>query len=104
MLFIKSVSSLKPMFDRVLVQRFKPSTQTASGLYIPEAATNTKWYKAEVISVGPGFPNPQTGELVPVSVKPGDQVMLTGFGGSPIKVEDQEYYLIRDTEIVAKLE
>lgn len=80
----------------------KPKTQTASGIYIPEKNTE-KLNEADVLAVGPGLPDARTGNLVEVSVKAGDRVLLPPFGGSSVKIGDEEYLLFRDSEILAKL-
>ncbi|KAI5962176.1 hsp10 [Candida pseudojiufengensis] len=100
---LKSAQALKPLFDRVLVQRLKPATKTASGLYIPEK-NQEKLNQATVISVGPGMTNTTTGEVIPVSVQTGDKVLLPAYGGNPIKVGEEEYLLFTDKEILAKIE
>ncbi|KAF7426390.1 GroES chaperonin family protein [Pleurotus pulmonarius] len=99
----KSIKSLVPLFDRVLVQRFKAETKTATGIFLPTSATNSPLPEATVIAVGPGALD-RDGKLVPTSVKAGDRVLLPGWGGSPIKVGDEEYHLFKDSEILAKIQ
>lgn len=93
---------MKPLFDRVLVQRLKPATQTSSGIYIPEK-NQEKLNQGTVIAAGPGATD-ANGKIVPVSVQAGDKVLLPSFGGSPVKVGDEEYLLYSDREILAKIE
>ena len=62
--------------------------KTASGLYLPSAATSAPPPEAIIIAVGPGAPN-REGVVVPVSVKAGDRVVLPGFGGVPVKVGEE---------------
>ncbi|KAM6499359.1 hsp10-like protein [Amanita muscaria] len=99
----KSIKSLIPLLDRVLVQRFKPETKTASGIFLPSSSTNNPLPEATVIAVGPGAPNKE-GKVVPTQVKAGDRVLLPGWGGNTIKVGEEEYYLFRDNEILAKIQ
>ncbi|KIM62730.1 hypothetical protein SCLCIDRAFT_1214841 [Scleroderma citrinum Foug A] len=99
----KSIRALAPLLDRVLVQRFKPETQTATGIFLPSSSTSTPLPEATVIAVGPGAPNKE-GEVVPTSVKPGDRVLLPGWGGNSIKVGEEEYFLFKDSEILAKIQ
>ncbi|KAK6199567.1 chaperonin 10-like protein [Scheffersomyces amazonensis] len=103
MSFLKSAQSLKPLFDRVLVQRLKPATKTASGIYIPEK-NQEKLNQGTVVAAGPGVANSSTGELIPTAVKAGDRVLLPNYGGSPVKVGEEEYLLYTDKEILAKIE
>lgn len=100
---MKNINNLKPLFDRVLVQRIKPATQTTSGIYIPEK-NQEKLNEGTVVASGPGVTDPSSGKLIPVSVQPGDKVLLPNFGGSPVKVGEEEYLLYTDREILAKIE
>lgn len=100
---MKNVNNLKPLFDRVLVQRLKPATQTSSGIYIPEK-NQEKLNQGTIVAAGPGATDANTGKLIPLSVQVGDNVLLPNFGGSPVKVGDEEYYLYTDREILAKIE
>ncbi|GHJ90003.1 hypothetical protein NliqN6_6405 [Naganishia liquefaciens] len=100
----KNIKSLAPLLDRVLVQRFKPETKTATGIFLPSSATQNPLPEATVIAVGPGAPRKDgSGEVQPVSVKPGDRVLLPGWGGNAIKLGEDEYFLFKDSEILAKI-
>ncbi|KAJ2916091.1 hypothetical protein MD484_g4336, partial [Candolleomyces efflorescens] len=98
----KSIRSVVPLLDRVLVQRFKAETKTATGIFLPTSATTNPLPEATVIAVGPGAPN-KDGTIVPTAVKAGDRVLLPGWGGNAIKVGEEEYYLFKDSEILAKI-
>ncbi|KAF8522581.1 hsp10-like protein [Hysterangium stoloniferum] len=102
-LTFKSIKSVVPLLDRVLVQRFKPETKTAAGIFIPTSATTSPLPEATVIAVGPGAPNKE-GVVVPPNVKPGDRVLLPGWGGNSIKLGEDEYHLFKDAEILAKIQ
>ncbi|PBK86268.1 Cpn10-domain-containing protein [Armillaria gallica] len=99
----KSIKAVVPLLDRVLVQRFKPETKTASGLFLPTSSTTTPLPEATVIAVGPGAPD-KDGAVVPTQVKAGDRVLLPGWGSNSIKVGDEEYFLFKDAEILAKIQ
>jgi len=99
----KSIKSLVPLLDRVLVQRFKPESKTAAGIFLPQSSTNNPLPEATVISVGPGAPDKE-GKIVPTSVQAGDKVLLPGWGGNSIKLGEEEYFLFRDSEILAKIQ
>lgn len=99
---LKSAKSIVPLMDRVLVQRIKAQAKTASGLYLPEKNVE-KLNQAEVVAVGPGFNDANGNKVVP-QVKVGDQVLIPQFGGSTIKLgNDDEVILFRDAEILAKI-
>lgn len=93
---LKSIRSLAPLLDRVLVQRIKPEAKTATGIFLPETAVK-ELNEAKVLAVGPGAFD-KSGNRVAVSVQPGDKVLIPQFGGSPIKVGEEEYSLFRDHE------
>ncbi|CAO1635799.1 unnamed protein product [Sympodiomycopsis kandeliae] len=99
---IRSIASVKPLLDRVLLQRFKAAEKTASGLFLPSSATSSPLPEASVIATGPGAPN-KDGQVQPTSVKVGDKVLLPSWGGQSIKVGDEEYLLVKDSEILAKI-
>lgn len=91
---------LIPLLDRVLVQRFIPETKTKGGILLPEKA-QSKVQSATVVAVGPGA-RTEKGDLVPVTVKAGDKVLLPEYGGTKIEIEDKEFYLFRDGDILGK--
>ncbi|PPR02882.1 hypothetical protein CVT24_002304 [Panaeolus cyanescens] len=99
---LTSIKSVVPLFDRVLVQRFKPETKTATGIFLPTSATSNPLPEATVIAVGPGAPN-KDGKFIQPAVKAGDRVLLPSWGGSTIKVGEEEYCLFKDSEILAKI-
>ncbi|KAK8145149.1 10 kDa heat shock protein [Beauveria asiatica] len=98
---IRSIRALAPLLDRVLVQRIKAETKTASGIFLPEASVE-KLNEAKVIAVGPGALN-KSGARLPMGVAVGDRVLIPQFGGSPVKAGEEEYQLFRDSEILAKI-
>ncbi|KAK0553384.1 mitochondrial heat shock protein Hsp10 [Tilletia horrida] len=99
---IRSIKSIVPLLDRVLVQRFKPEQKTASGLFLPSSATSSPLPEATVLAAGPGA-HDKDGKLIPVSVKAGDKILLPSWGGNSLKVGEEEYLLVRDSEILAKI-
>ncbi|KAF2198896.1 10 kDa heat shock protein, mitochondrial [Delitschia confertaspora ATCC 74209] len=98
---LKSIRSIAPLLDRVLVQRIKAETKTAGGIFLPESAVK-ELNEAKVLAVGPGGFN-KDGQRMEPSVKPGDKVLVPQYGGSPIKVGEEEYSLFRDHELLAKI-
>ncbi|GAD94773.1 mitochondrial heat shock protein Hsp10 [Paecilomyces lecythidis] len=98
---LRSIKNLAPLLDRVLVQRIKPEAKTASGIILPESSVK-EINEASVLAVGPGAVD-RNGNKIPMSVSPGDKVLIPQFGGSPVKVGEDEYHLFRDSEILAKI-
>lgn len=91
---------LIPLLDRVLVERFAPEVKTKGGIMIPEKA-GAKVHSGTVVATGPGGRN-ESGSTIPVSVKEGDKVLLPEYGGQKVEIENKEYFLFRDTDILAK--
>ncbi|KAI0017485.1 GroES-like protein [Xylariomycetidae sp. FL0641] len=98
---MRSIKSLVPLLDRVLVQRIKAETKTAGGIFLPESSVK-ELNEAKVLAVGPGALNKEGGR-VPMGVATGDRVLIPQFGGSPVKVGEDEFHLFRDSEILAKI-
>ncbi|KAJ3049943.1 10 kDa chaperonin [Rhizophlyctis rosea] len=89
-----------PLLDRVLVQRVKAAERTKSGLFIPEKAQENQ-NEGIVVAVGPGARG-KDGQVQPVSVKEGERVLLPQYGGSTVKLDGNEYLLLKDEELLAK--
>ncbi|MCJ1291128.1 hypothetical protein MMC34_002671 [Xylographa carneopallida] len=94
---LKSIKSLAPLLDRILVQRIKAETKTAGGIFLPESSVK-ELNEAKVLAVGPGGLD-KDGKRIAPSVAPGDKVLIPQYGGSPVKVGDEEYSLFRDHEV-----
>ncbi|MGH0165402.1 UNVERIFIED_CONTAM: hypothetical protein FKN15_048717 [Acipenser sinensis] len=89
-----------PLFDRVLVERLAAETVTKGGIMLPEKSQG-KVLQATVLAVGPGNKT-KAGDLQPVSVKAGDRVLLPEYGGTKVTLDDKEYFLFRDGDILGK--
>ncbi|XP_036396269.1 10 kDa heat shock protein, mitochondrial-like isoform X2 [Megalops cyprinoides] len=89
-----------PLFDRVLVERLAAEMVTKGGIMLPEKSQG-KVLQATVMAVGPGSVN-KNGNLLPVSVKVGEKVLLPEYGGTKVILEDKEYFLFRDGDILGK--
>ncbi|KAB5572428.1 heat shock protein [Coniochaeta sp. 2T2.1] len=98
---IRSIKSLVPLLDRVLVQRIKAETKTASGIFLPESSVK-ELNEGKVLAVGPGALD-KDGKRLPMGVNSGDRVLIPQYGGSPVKVGEEEFHLFRDSEILAKI-
>ena len=95
--------NLKPLSDRVLIKPMEAEEMTKSGLVIPETARKERPQEGEVIAVGPGKVG-QDGKTIPMSVKAGDKVIFSKYGGSEIKIDDQEYLVMREEDILAVID
>ena len=94
--------SLKPLGDRVLVKPDAAEQKTASGLYIASNAQE-KPQRGTVVAVGTGKVNDK-GERMSIDVKPGDTVIYGKFGGNEVKVDGEDYLLMRADDIYAIVE
>ena len=97
---LKNIKSLAPLLDRVLVQRMKAETKTSTGIFLPDSAVK-ELNEGKVLAVGPGL-HDKDGKRIPLGVQTGDKVLIPQFGGSPIKVGEEEFTLFRDHEYVAR--
>ena len=94
--------NLKPLGDNVIVKQAAAETQTKSGLYVPEAAKE-KPQRGEVLAVGAGRLT-NDGERIAMDVKVGDTVIYSKYGGNEVKIEDEEYIILKSDQIYAIVE
>ena len=92
-------STIKPLGDRVLVQRLEAEQTTASGLVIPDTAQE-KPQEGKVLAVGPGKVDDK-GNRVPVDVAEGDVVVFSKYGGTEVKYDGEELLLLNANDIYA---
>ena len=92
---------LRPLHDRVLVRRLEDKETMHGSIVIPDSAKE-KPQQAEVVAVGKGKLNDE-GDLVPMSVKAGDRILFGKYSGSDIKLEGDEYLILREDEILGVL-
>jgi chaperonin GroES len=97
------MAKLKPLGDKILVKRKEAETKTASGIFLPDSAAE-KPQQATVIEVGEGKVNDKTGKRNQLSVKKGDTVLLSKWGGTEVKVDGQELLIINEDDILAVVE
>ncbi|XP_059105040.1 10 kDa heat shock protein, mitochondrial-like [Peromyscus eremicus] len=90
-----------PLFDRVLVERSAAETVTKGGILLPEKSQG-KGLHARVVAVGSGAAKGKGGDSQPVSVKVGDKVLLPEYGGTKVVLDDKDYFLFRDRDILGK--
>jgi chaperonin GroES len=93
--------SLKPLGDRVLVKRSAAETKTAGGILLPDSAKE-KPREGSVIAVG-GGKVADSGKRVPLTVKKGDRVLFTSYAGNEVKIDGDEFLLMREDDILAVL-
>jgi len=91
--------SIKPLYDRILVKRLSHQEEVRGGIIIPDTAKE-KPMEAEVIAVGPGK-RTDSGEIMALSVKAGDRVLIGKYAGTEIKLNDVEHLILREDEVLA---
>ena len=94
---------IKPLGDRILVQREEAEEKTESGLYLPDSAKE-KQQRAKVIAVGEGKVNENTGKRTELPVKKGDTVLLSKWGGTEVTIGDEEYLIANIDDVMAVVE
>lgn len=92
---------LRPLADRIIVKNTGAEDITRGGIVLPDSAQE-KPTKGEVIAVGPGKLL-ENGKVAPMEVKPGDQVLYGKYGGTEVKVDGEEYVILRQDDVLAVL-
>jgi chaperonin GroES len=95
--------SIRPLFDRILVKRVEEATRSAGGLFLPETAKE-KPAEGEVLAVGQGRVNDESGEVTALQVKVGDKVVFGKYAGTEIKVAGEDRVILREDDILGILE
>jgi chaperonin GroES len=93
--------NVKPLHDRVLVRRVEEPEQKVGGIIVPDTAKE-KPQQAEVVAVGSGRVL-ENGQRVPLSLKPGDKVLLGKWSGTDVKIDDEEYLILKEDEVLGVL-
>ena len=93
---------LRPMQDRIIVKRLEEETMTAGGIFIPETAKE-KPQKGEIMAVGNGKKT-EDGKVIPLDVKVGDKVLFGKYSGTEVKIEGEEYLIMREDDILGVME
>ena len=94
--------NLRPMQDRIIVKRVDEETKTAGGIFIPDTAKE-KPQQGEVVAVGKGKKT-EDGKIIPMDVKVGDKVLFGKYAGTEIKLEGQDYLIMREDDILGVVE
>jgi chaperonin GroES len=95
-------TKLIPLGDRLLVERLEAEGKTAGGIVLPEAAKE-KPIQGKVIAVGEGRRN-DDGETIPMQVSKGDRILFGKYAGTEVKVDGEEYLIMKEDDVLAILE
>ncbi len=95
----KTKVAVRPLHDKILVERDEAETVTSAGIYLPESSTEKPQF-ATVLAVGEGTLN-DAGDRIPLDVKPGDRIILSKWGGTELKLDGEEYLIINSSDVLA---
>ncbi len=98
---VATVKKIKPLSDRVLVKALEKEALNKSGIIIPDTAKE-KPQEGEVMAAGPGKRD-EAGKLIPMDVKVGDKILYGKYSGTEIKIEDEEYLIMHQEDILGIL-
>ena len=98
----KKQMNLRPLQDRIIVKRIEEETKTAGGILIPDTAKE-KPQRGEIVAVGNGKKT-EDGKVIPVDLKAGDKVLFGKYAGTEIKIEGQEFLIMREDDILGVIE
>jgi chaperonin GroES len=93
---------IRPLHDRIVVKRLDATENKVGGLFIPDSAKE-KPQEGEVVSVGNGKRG-EDGKLIPLDVKAGDRILFGKYSGSDVKIDGEEYMIMREDEVLGVLE
>ena len=94
--------NFRPLHDRILIKRIEEKEAVKGGIIIPDSAKE-KPQEGEVVAVGNGKKN-EDGKVVPLDVKAGDRILFGKYSGSEIKMDDEEYLILKEEEVLGVVE
>ncbi len=94
--------TFRPLHDRILIKRVEEKETVKGGIIIPDTAKE-KPQEGEVVAVGHGKKNDK-GEVIALDVKAGERILFGKYSGTEIKIDDQEYLILREDEVLGVLE
>ena len=94
--------TVRPLHDRILIKRVEEKESVKGGIIIPDSAKE-KPQEGEVIAVGNGKKT-EEGKIIPLDVKAGDRILFGKYSGTEIKLDNQEYLILREEEVLGVIE
>src|SRR5205823_10996755 len=94
--------NLQPLGDRLIVEVLEEEETTIGGIVLPDTARE-KPQRGRVLAVGPGSRSETTGELIPLDVAVGDEIIFSKYGGTEIRVGADDVLILRETDVLAKV-
>ncbi len=94
---------IKPLSDYILIEPIKEEEKTKMGILLPQTAEKERPEQGRVIAVGPGRKT-SSGKIIPIDVRQGDKILFTKYSPNEIKVENKEYLIAKQEDILAIIE
>ena len=94
--------NLKPLGDRLIVLPLEEEQLTSAGIVLPDTALERP-QRGNVVAAGPGERSRETGEVIPMDVAEGDVIVFSKYGGTEIKVDGEDYLILRESDVLAKV-
>jgi chaperonin GroES len=94
---------IQPLADRVVVRPQEKEERTRGGIYLPDTASKEKPQEGTVMAIGRGKLNDE-GQFIPIGVKAGDKVLFAKYGGTEIKIDDVDYLILAEKDILAVID
>ena len=95
--------NIKPLSDHILIEPIKEEEKTKSGILLPDTVEKEKQEQGKIIAVGPGRKTID-GKIVPMNVGQGQMVLFTKYGPAEVKIDNKEYLIAKEEDILAILE
>ena len=95
--------NLKPLYDNIIVKQLKEEEVTKSGIFLPDTVAKEKPQQGEIIAVGPGKKD-NNGKLVEMSVKIGDKILFSRYSPNEVKIDNEEYLIMKESDVLAIIE
>jgi chaperonin GroES len=89
---------LRPLHDRIVIKRIEAEAKSAGGIIIPDTAKE-KPQQGEVVAVGPGGRD-ESGKFIPIDVKAGDRVLFGKWSGTEVKIDDEDYLIMKESDVM----
>jgi chaperonin GroES len=96
------MKKIRPLHDRILVKREEESEEKIGGIIIPDSAKE-KPQRAKVVAVGAGKMD-ESGKRIPLDVKSGDRILFGKYSGNEVKIDGEDYLILREEDVLAILE
>ena len=94
---------IKPLSNNIIIEAIKEEEKTKGGILLPQTAEKDRPQQGKVVAVGPGKTNSQ-GKVIPMSIKKGDTILFSKYGPHEIKVDNKDYLVLSQDDVLAIIE